>query len=276
MAGVDNQPIIIIDPTKTRTTGRDAQSMNIAAARAVAEAVKTTLGPKGMDKMLVNGVGDITVTNDGAQILEQIDVQHPAAIMMIEVSKTQDQEVGDGTTSAVVLGGELLGQAEKLIEMNVHPTIIVNGYRIAARKAEDILQSAAITVTGDDTDILRKIALTALSGKGSEMAIDDLADMCVEAIRTIFKVEQTDIEHNIQILHQRGGSIKDTKLIRGVVIDKARAQSNMPKRIDNAKIAVLDVGIQVQRTSNDAKIKISSPDQLDEAYHEEYQTVKDQ
>ncbi len=276
MAGVDNQPIIIIDPTKTRTTGRDAQSMNIAAARAVAEAVKTTLGPKGMDKMLVNGVGDITVTNDGAQILEQIDVQHPAAIMMIEVSKTQDQEVGDGTTSAVVLGGELLGQAEKLIEMNVHPTIIVNGYRIAARKAEEILQSAAITVTGDDTDILRKIALTALSGKGSEMAIDDLADMCVEAIRTIFKVEQTDIEHNIQILHQRGGSIKDTKLIRGVVIDKARAQSNMPKRIDNAKIAVLDVGIQVQRTSNDAKIKISSPDQLDEAYHEEYQTVKDQ
>ncbi|MCD4844200.1 MAG: thermosome subunit [Methanosarcinales archaeon] len=276
MAGAGSQPIIIIDPDKTRTTGRDAQSMNITAARAVAEAVKTTLGPKGMDKMLVNAVGDITVTNDGAHILELIDVQHPAAIMMIEISKTQDQEVGDGTTSAVVLGGELLARAQKLIEMNIHPTIIVNGYKIASKKAQEILQSAAVPVTKDDSDILRKIALTALSGKGSEMALDDLGDMCVEAIRSIFQEGQTDIEHNIQVLHQRGGSIKDTNLIRGIVIDKARAQSNMPKRIDNAKIAVLDVGIQVQRTSTDAKIKISDPDQLEEAYHEEYQTVKDQ
>ena len=158
MAGAGSQPIIIIDPDKTRTTGRDAQSMNITAARAVAEAVKTTLGPKGMDKMLVNAVGDITITNDGAHILEQIDVQHPAAIMMIEISKTQDQEVGDGTTSAVVLGGELLARAQKLIEKNVHPTIIVNGYKMAAKKAQEILQSAAVPVTGDDRDILRKIA----------------------------------------------------------------------------------------------------------------------
>jgi thermosome len=276
MAALGGQPIIIIDPEKLRTTGRDAQSMNITAAKAIAEAVKTTLGPKGMDKMLVNGVGDVTITNDGAEILKLIDVQHPAAMMMVEISKTQETEVGDGTTSAVVLAGELLTQAQKLTEMKVHPTLVVKGFKLAAEKAQEILRSNAIKITKDDTDIITKIAMTALAGKGSEMAHEDLAGLCVEAIQAIADETQTDIQHNIQIIHQRGGAIKDTRLLKGMVIDKARAHKNMPKRVENAKIAVLDVGIEVQRTSTDAKIKISTPDQLDEAYREEYQTVKDQ
>ncbi|MBW6518756.1 MAG: thermosome subunit [ANME-2 cluster archaeon] len=276
MSGMGGQPIIIIDPGKSRTTGRDAQSMNITAAKAIADAVKTTLGPKGMDKMLVNAVGDVMITNDGAAILKQIDVQHPAAMMMVQISKTQEQEAGDGTTSAVVLAGELLTQAQKLIELEVHPTLIVSGYKLAAKKAQEILKSTAIQVSEDDNEMLRKIALTALSGKGSEMAHDNLADLCVEAIKAITDKFQTDIKHNIQIIHQKGGSIKDTKLIKGMVIDKARAHNNMPKLITNAKIAVLDVGIEVQKTSTSSKIKISTVEQMDEAYHEEYQTVKDQ
>ncbi|MCK4937579.1 MAG: thermosome subunit [Methanosarcinales archaeon] len=276
MAGMGGQPIIIIDPDKSRTTGRDAQSMNITAAKAIADAVKTTLGPKGMDKMMVNAVGDVMITNDGAAILKEMDVQHPAAMMMVQISKTQEQEVGDGTTSAVVLAGELLTQAQKLVELEVHPTLIVSGYKLAAIKAQEILKSTAIHVTDDDNEILRKIALTALSGKGSEIAHDDLADLCVEAIKAITDEGQTDIKHNIQIIHQKGGSIKDTKLIKGMVIDKARAHKNMPKLIENAKIAVLDVGIEVQKTSTTSTIKISTVEQLDEAYHEEYQTVKEQ
>lgn len=276
MAGMGGQPIIIIDPEKTRTRGRDAQSNNITAAKVIAEAVKTTLGPKGMDKMLVNSVGDVMITNDGAEILKQIDVQHPAAVMMVEIAKTQEKEVGDGTTSAVVLAGELLTQAQKLIELEVHPTVIVSGYKLAAKKSVEILKKNAYKVMNDDSDILKNIALTALSGKGSEMALDDLAQLCVDAILAITDDKETDIEHNVQIIHQRGGSIKDTRLIRGMVLDRARAHKNMPKRVDNAKIAVLDVGIEIQKTSTDAKIKISSPDELERAYSEEYQSVKDQ
>ncbi|HIH86305.1 MAG TPA: thermosome subunit [Methanosarcinales archaeon] len=276
MAGLGGQPIIIIDPEKSRTTGRDAQSSNIMAARTIANAVKTTLGPKGMDKMLVNAVGDITVTNDGAAILQDIDVQHPAAMMMVEISKTQEKEVGDGTTSAVVLAGELLGQAEKLIELDVHPTVIIKGFRLAAEKAQEILESNAIGITAEDTETLRKVALTALSGKGSEMALDDLADLTINAIQTITDNGEADIRHNIQIIHQRGGSIKDTHLLKGMVIDKARAHKNMPKSLKNAKIAILDVGIEVQKTTISAKIKISTPDELEEAYSDEYETVKEQ
>ncbi len=276
MAGLGGQPIIIIDPEKSRTTGRDAQSSNIMAARTIANAVKTTLGPKGMDKMLVNAVGDITVTNDGAAILQDIDIQHPAAMMMVEISKTQEKEVGDGTTSAVVLAGELLGQAEKLIELDVHPTVIIKGFRLAAEKAQEILESNAIGITAEDTETLRKVALTALSGKGSEMALDDLADLTINAIQTITDNGEADIRHNIQIIHQRGGSIKDTHLLKGMVIDKARAHKNMPKSLKNAKIAILDVGIEVQKTTISAKIKISTPDELEEAYSDEYETVKEQ
>ncbi|MCD4808752.1 MAG: thermosome subunit, partial [Methanosarcinales archaeon] len=242
----------------------------------IANAVKTTLGPKGMDKMLVNAVGDITVTNDGAAILQDIDIQHPAAMMMVEISKTQEKEVGDGTTSAVVLAGELLGQAEKLIELDVHPTVIIKGFRLAAEKAQEILESNAVGITAEDTETLRKVALTALSGKGSEMALDDLADLTINAIQSIADDDEIDIQHNIQIIHQRGGSIKDTHLLKGMVIDKARAHKNMPKSIKNAKIAILDVGIEVQKTTMSAKIKISTPDELDEAYSDEYQTVKEQ
>jgi chaperonin GroEL (HSP60 family) len=224
------------------------------AARTIANAVKTTLGPKGMDKMLVNAVGDITVTNDGAAILREIDIQHPAAMMMVEISKTQEQEVGDGTTSAVVLAGELLGQAEKLIELDVHPTVIIKGFRLAAEKAQEILKSNAVEITAEDTETLRKVALTALSGKGSEMALDDLADLAINAILSITDNEEIDIQHNIQIIHQRGGSIKDTHLLKGMVIDKARAHKNMPKSVKNAKIAILDVGIQTVKEQVDSLI----------------------
>ncbi len=273
MAGqLSGQPIIILDKDKTRTQGKDALSFNITAAKAVADAVRTTLGPKGMDKMLVNPVGDIVITNDGATILREMDIKHPAAKMMVEVARTQEDKAGDGTTTVVVLAGELLSKAHALVELGVHPTTITRGYSLASVKALEILDDLAIDAS---EEVLENIAKTALTGKSADMALDSLVKLCVETAKSIKDGGKVNVKENINIIHQRGGSIKDTKFIHGLVIDKARAHKNMPKRIENAKIAVLDTGIEVEKTQVKSTLKINSPELLVEARLEEGKLVEE-
>jgi len=273
MAGqLSGQPIIILDKDKTRTQGRDALGFNISAAKAVADAVRTTLGPKGMDKMLVNPVGDIVITNDGATILREMDIKHPAAKMMVEVARTQEDKAGDGTTSVVVLAGELLSKAHALVEQGVHPTIITRGYSLASVKALEILDDIAIDAS---EEVLENIAKTALTGKSADLALDSLVKLCVETAKSIKDGGKVNIKENINIIHQRGGSIKDTKFIHGLVIDKARAHKNMPKRIENARIAVLDTGIEIEKTQVKSTLKIKSPELLAEARLEESKLVEE-
>ncbi|MDI6721611.1 MAG: TCP-1/cpn60 chaperonin family protein, partial [Candidatus Aenigmarchaeota archaeon] len=237
---LSGQPIFILPEGTLRNTGRDAQSRNISAAKAVAESIRTTLGPKGMDKMLVDSIGDVTITNDGATILGEMDIEHPAAKMMVEISKTQEDEVGDGTTTAVVIAGELLKKAEKLIEEGVHPTMITRGFRMAKNKALEVLDSYADNITIDNTKDLEKIAMTAMTGKGGESAKENLAKIAVEAVRIIAEKENGKIvidKENIKIEKKQGGSIDDTELIRGIIIDKEVVHTSMPKTVKNAKIA---------------------------------------
>lgn len=273
MAGqLSGQPIIILDKDKTRTQGKDALSFNITAAKAVADAVRTTLGPKGMDKMLVNPVGDIVITNDGATILREMDIKHPAAKMMVEVARTQEDKAGDGTTSVVVLAGELLNKAHALVEQGVHPTTITRGYSLASVKALEILDDLAIDAS---EDVLENIAKTALGGKSAEMALDSLVKLCVETAKSIKDNGKVNIKENINIIHQRGRSVKETKFIHGLVIDKARAHKNMPRRVENARIAVLDTGIEVEKTQVKSTLKIKSPELLVEARLEESKLVEE-
>src|SRR5659263_426206 len=273
MAGqLSGQPIIILDKDKTRTQGRDALGFNISAAKAVADAVRTTLGPKGMDKMLVDAVGDIVITNDGATILREMDIKHPAAKMMVEVARTQEDKAGDGTTTVVVLAGELLSKAHALVEQGVHPTTITKGYSLASIKALEILDDLAIDASDE---MLENIAKTALTGKSADLALDSLVKLCVETAKSIKDGGKVNIKENINIIHQHGGSIKDTKFIHGLVIDKARAHKNMPKRIENAKIAVLDTGIEIEKTQVKSKLKITSPELLAEARLEESKLVEE-
>ncbi len=273
MAGqLSGQPIIILDKDKTRTQGRDALGFNISAAKAVADAVRTTLGPKGMDKMLVNQVGDVVITNDGATILREMDIKHPAAKMMVEVARTQEDKAGDGTTSAVVLSGELLNKAHALVEQGVHPTTITRGYGLAAEKSIEILNELAIDASDD---VLENIARTALTGKSADLALDSLVQLCVQTAKSIKDGGKVNVKENINIIHQRGGSIKDTKFIHGLVIDKARAHKNMPKKVNNARIAILDTGIEVEKTQVKSTLKISSPELLSEARLEESKLVEE-
>ncbi len=273
MAGqLSGQPIIILDKDKTRTQGRDALGFNISAAKAVADAVRTTLGPKGMDKMLVNQIGDVVITNDGATILREMDIKHPAAKMMVEVARTQEDKAGDGTTSAVVLSGELLSKAHALVEQGVHPTTITRGYSLAAEKAIEILDELAIDASDD---VLENIAKTALTGKSADLALDSLVQLCVQVAKSIKDGGKVNVKENINIIHQRGGSIKDTKFVHGLVIDKARAHKNMPKKVENARIAILDTGIEVEKTQVKSTLKISSPELLSEARLEESKLVEE-
>ena len=242
------------------------------AAKAVAGAVRTTLGPKGMDKMLVDTMGDVVITNDGVTILKEMDIEHPAAKMMVEIAKTQDTEVGDGTTTAVVLAGELLKQAEELLEQEIHPTVIAAGYRAAAEKSMEILQSLAVKVTVKDEDLLRKIAITAMTGKGSQAARDDLAIIAVNAIKAVVDEDGSVDTDNITVEKKVGGSIGDSVLISGVVIDKDRLHPSMPKKVTNAKIALLNAAVEIEKTEVDAKIQITSPDQL-QAFLDQEETM---
>lgn len=248
-----------------RLMGRDAQRMNILAGRVIAEAVRTTLGPRGMDKMLVDSLGDVVITNDGVTILEEMEVEHPAAKMMVEVAKTQEDEVGDGTTTAVIIGGELLHEAEGLLDQQIHPTVIAAGYRMAAEKAHEILNKIADPVEFDDTAKLKKVAMTAMTGKKIGLGRERLSDLVVTAVRQVAdRVGDkyvVDIDH-IGIEKKPGGSIDDSQLLHGVIIDKERAHPGMPKRVKDAKIALLDCALEVEKTETDAKIHITDPEQL--------------
>jgi len=278
MAQYMGQPIFILKEGTQRTRGRDAQYNNIMAAKAVANAVKTTLGPKGMDKMLVDPLGDIVITNDGVTILKEMDIEHPAAKMVVEVAKTQDDEVGDGTTTAAVLAGELLEKAEDLLEQDVHPTIIASGYRLASKKAEEILNEFATSVSADDEEVLTKLAITAMTGKGAESARDKLAKICVDAVRAVVEEsngkKDVDID-NIKVEKKVGGSIEDTTMVNGMIIDKERVHANMPKRVSNAKIALLSCAIELKDTEVDAEIQITSPDQLQQFLDQEEKMLRD-
>ena len=276
MAGqFSGTPIYILREGSERTAGRDAQRSNIMAAKAVAGAVRTTLGPKGMDKMLVDTMGDVVITNDGVTILKEMDIEHPAAKMMVEIAKTQDQEVGDGTTTAVVLAGELLKQSEALLEQQIHPTVIAAGYRAAADKALEILKGLAITVSAKDEDLLRKIAVTAMTGKGSQSARDELAVMAVEAVRSVVDEDGTVDTDNITVEKKVGGGITDSVLVSGVVIDKDRLHPSMPKSVKGARIALLNAAIEIEKTEVDAKIQITSPNQLQAFLDQEENMLKD-
>jgi thermosome len=273
MAGqLSGRPIIILDKDETRTQGKEALGFNITAAKAIADAVRTTLGPKGMDKMLVNAVGDMVISNDGATILAEMDIKHPAAKMMVEIARTQEDKAGDGTTSAVVLAGELLNKARILVDQNVHPTTITRGYSLAQVKALEILDELAMDASDD---VLENIARTALTGKNAELALEPLVQLCVKTAQSVRDGSKVNIKENINIIHQRGGSIKDTKFVHGIVIDKARAHKNMPKKVENAKIAVLDTGIEVEKTKTTSKVQISSPEMLSEARLEESKMVEE-
>lgn len=264
-AQMGGQQILILPERVQRYLGRDAQRMNIMAARAIAESVRTTLGPRGMDKMLVDNLGDVIITNDGVTILEEMDVEHPAAKMMVEVSKAQEDEVGDGTTTAVIVAGELLKKAEELLDQDIHPTVITAGYRLAAEKAQEILEGMATPVSKDDDKILKQIAITSMSSKGSEMRGERLAELCVRAVKQIVEKSDGKLEadiDNIKVEKKSGGSSADSQLIQGIVLDKEVVHSDMPKRKEKAKIALLSLALEVKETETDAKINITDPEQL--------------
>ncbi|MBU0959621.1 MAG: TCP-1/cpn60 chaperonin family protein [Nanoarchaeota archaeon] len=257
-----------------RIMGKDAQRNNILAARMVAEVVKTTLGPKGMDKMLVSPTGEIIVTNDGVTILDEMQIEHPAAKMMVEIAKTQESEVGDGTTTAVMIAGKLLENAEKLLDKKIHPTVITKGYRLAAEKSQEILKEVALRITSDNEDVLRQVAMTAMTGKGAEDSRERFADIIVRAVKQVQEDGKIDIE-NIKIEKSKGDGIKDTELISGVIIDKERVSQDMPKKVNGAKIALIDFPLELRNPEITTKISISTPDQLQSFLHEEERVIKD-
>jgi len=252
-----NQPIIVLKEGTERSKDKEAQFNNIAAAKAVADAVRSTLGPKGMDKMLVDSMGDVIVTNDGVTILKEVDVQHPAAKMVVEVAKTQDTECGDGTTSAVVLAGELLKLSEDLIDSNIHATVITSGYRMAADKAVEVIKSMAVDATDDK--MLKRVAMTALVGKSVGGEQSHLADVIVKAVRAIESDDGKVNTDHIRVEKKVGGVIRDTYLVEGVVVDKQRVHSRMPKSVSNAKIALISVPFENKKTEMDAEISITDP-----------------
>jgi thermosome len=262
---IAGQPIFILPEGAIRTRGKDALKNNIAAAKAVADAVKTTLGPKGMDKMLVDSLGDVVITNDGATILDEMQIENPAAKMMVEVAKTQDKIVGDGTTTAAVLAGELLKKAEDLLDQEIHPTVITKGFRIAKAKALEMLDKISLHVSIRDEDVLKQIAETAMTGKSAEKASSELADLAVKAIKKVAEVEGSKVKidtDNIKIEKKEGGAINDTELIEGIVIDKEVVHSGMPKVVNDARIVLIDSALEIKELEGDAKINIDSPEKM--------------
>ena len=272
------QPVLVLKEGTSRSRGKEAQRNNIMAAKIIAEAIRSTLGPRGMDKMLVDSLGDITITNDGAAILDEIDVEHPAAKMMVEIAKTQDDMVGDGTTTAVVLSGELLKKAEELLEQNIHPTLIVSGYRKAAEKAMEVLDNISEAVKVDDKETLKKVAITAMSSKGVGSAREHFADIAIEAVKQIAEKRgekwSADID-NIQIIKKEGKSLLDTGLIRGIILDKEVVHAGMPKRVENAKIALVNTALEVKKTEISAEIRIRDPTQMKAFLDKETNMLKD-
>ncbi|WP_010917386.1 thermosome subunit beta [Thermoplasma volcanium] len=269
-------PILVLKEGTQREQGKNAQRNNIEAAKAIADAVRTTLGPKGMDKMLVDSIGDIIISNDGATILKEMDVEHPTAKMIVEVSKAQDTAVGDGTTTAVVLSGELLKQAETLLDQGVHPTVISNGYRLAVNEARKIIDEISVKSTDDET--LRKIALTALSGKNTGLSNTFLADLVVKAVNAVAEERDGKIivdTANIKVDKKSGGSINDTQFISGIVVDKEKVHSKMPDVVKDAKIALIDSALEIKKTEIEAKVQISDPSKIQDFLNQETSTFKE-
>ncbi len=257
--------VMILREGSQRTTGKDAQRNNILAAKVITETIKTTLGPQGMDKMLVSGMGDVVITNDGATIMKELDVQHPAAKMLVEVAKSQDSEVGDGTTTVVVLAGELLTRAEKLLDQDVHPTVIVEGYKKASDKALKILQNLSIGIQPDDEKMLKLIAMTSMGTKATAGTSEHLGTLATKAIRQVMEEREGKITADIdriKVLKKKGEGMEQSELIKGIVVDKEIAHPQMPKQVKNAKIALLNAKLEIEKTEFDAKININSPDQM--------------
>ena len=271
------QPIFILPEGTQRTQGKNAQKTNIMAAKAVAETVRTTLGPKGMDKMLVDSMGDVVVTNDGITILEEMSIEHPSAKMIVEVAKTQETEVGDGTTTAVVLAGELLKKAEDLLDQDIHPTVLARGYRVAEAKAQEFLRKLAEKVAENDDDILTKIAITAMTGKGAENAKEKLAEITVKAVKKIMDKKNGEIyidTENIKLEKKVGASVDDTELVDGIIIDKEMVHPGMPASVNNARIALIDSALEIKSTEIDAKIQINDPNQIQAFLDQEEKMLK--
>ena len=272
-----NLPVVLLKDGASETKGREAQKNNIAAGKIIADIVRSSLGPRGMDKMLVDSLGDVTITNDGATILKEIDVQHPAAKMLVEISKTTDNEVGDGTTSAVVLAGALLENAESLILQDVHPTVIVDGYKKAAKKAKQYLSEIGESITPNDKNMLKKIAKTSMQTKLVRKDSDFLADIIVNSIVSVAVRDgekfEVDID-DVKVEKKTGGSIKDSTLIRGIVLDKEVVHSGMPKKVTEAKIALINAALEISKTETDAKININNPQQMKSFLDEENKMLK--
>src|SRR5712691_3754829 len=268
----------ILKDGSQQTKGRDAQKNNITAAKLIAEIIHTSLGPRGMDKMLVDSLGDVTITNDGATILKEMDVEHPAAKMMVEIAKTVDNEVGDGTTSSVVFAGALLEKAEDLINKNVHPSVIVDGYDAASEQALKLLQKIAVKVNPEDKELLIKIARTSMYSKLVSEDSPILSQIAVDATRQVAeKVDGTSLSvdlDNIKVEKKAGGSIHDTKLIKGIVLDKEVVHTGMPKRIEKAKIALINSALEIEKTEMSAEIRINAPQQMQRFLDEENQMLK--
>jgi len=272
------QPVLILKEGTGRKRGRDAQRNNIMAAKIIAEVLRTTLGPRGMDKMLIDSIGDITITNDGAAILKEIDVQHPAAKIMVEVAKTQDNQVGDGTTTAVVLAGELLKKAEGLLDQNIHPTIIVSGYRKAVNKALEILSSLGIPIDIKDYAVLKKVAKTSMGSKAVREASDHLAEIAIKAVEMITEKRGeknvADVD-NIQVIKKEGKSLLETELVNGVILEKEVVHPGMPKRVEDAKIALVRCPLEVEKTEYSAEIRIRDPNQMKAFLDQETKMLQD-
>ncbi len=266
------QPIFILPEGTNRSIGRDAQRNNILAGKVLAETVRTTLGPKGMDKMLVDGLGDIVVTNDGVTILKEMDIEHPAAKMLVEVAKTQEDEVGDGTTTAVIIAGELLKKSENLLDSDIHPTIIAMGYRKAAEKAQEVLDEIAID--NIDSEMLTKVAMTAMTGKGTEAAREPLAKLIVEAVQKVADGKVVDID-NIKIEKKDGAVVDESTLVEGVIIDKEKVHPGMPSDIKDAKIALINTPLEVKETEMDSEIRITDPAQMQAFIEQEENMIKE-
>jgi thermosome len=270
--GGGGQQILILPEGTQRLLGREAQRMNIMAGKALAESIRTTLGPKGMDKMLVDGLGDIVVTNDGVTILKEMDIEHPAAKMLVEVAKTQEDEVGDGTTTAVIIAGELLKKAEDLLEMEIHPTVISMGYRKAAIKAQEILDK--ISIKASDRKTLQSIAMTAMTGKGTEKARKPLAELIVKAVQMVEEDGVVEKEH-ININRIQGATVEESQIVNGVVIDKGRLDPSMPKIVEDARIALLKFPIEVKSLETDAKINLTDPSQMNAFIEQEEKMIRE-
>ncbi len=272
------QPIFIMPEDTKRTTGKDAQRNNIAAAKAVAQAVRTTLGPKGMDKMIVDSVGDVVVTNDGVTILKEMQIEHPAAKMVVEVAKTQEDAVGDGTTTAVVIAGELLKKAEDLLDQEIHPTVLAKGYRLAEGEAQKMLANLAEKVGVEDNHLLQNIAITAMTGKGAQSNRQRLAQLIVKAAKSVIDEDDGKIKidlDDIKVERIVGESIDMSELVEGIVLDKERVHASMPKKVENAKVALLDASLEIKNTETDAKIQITDPSQLNAFLEKEEQTLRE-